>query len=62
MGVTLIEKAKSAANQLNVVDKTWYVQWRDCKALRAGPVIWEIFLTDFIGRLFSREMREAKVE
>ena len=43
MGVTSIEKAELAAYQLKDVSQTWYVERRDNRALRGGPVTWEIF-------------------
>ena len=38
MGVTLIEKAELEAYRLKDVAKTWNVQWRDNRVLRANPV------------------------
>ena len=58
MGVTSIEKAELAAYQLKDVAQTWYVQWRDNRAIKNGPVTWEIFKRDFIDRFFPRYLRE----
>ena len=41
--------------------QTWYVQCRDNRPLKDGPVTWEIFKKDFFDRLFPRDKREAKV-
>ena len=43
------------------MDQTWYVQWRDNKPFRGGPVTWEIFKKAFHCRFFPRLMRESKV-
>ena len=42
-GLSTSEKAELATYQLKDVDQTWYVQWRDNKPFRGGPVTWEIF-------------------
>ncbi|XP_069144432.1 uncharacterized protein [Solanum lycopersicum] len=54
--------ADLAAYQLKDVTQTWYTQWRDNKALRGGPVTWEIFKIDFLNRFFPIKLREPKVE
>ena len=61
MGVYSSEKAELATYQLKDVSQTWYVQWRDNRSLRGGPVTWEIFKEAFIDRFFPREMIEEKV-
>ena len=61
IGVTSSEKAELASYQLKDVSQTWYVQWRDNRSLRGGPVTYEIFKAAFLDRLFLREMREEKV-
>ena len=38
-----------------------YVQWSDNRALRGGPLTWEIFKSNFLDRVFPRDMREEKV-
>ena len=43
------------------MDQTWYVQWRDNKPFRGGPVTSEIIKLDFLDRFFPRDMREEKV-
>ena len=36
------DKDKFSTYQLNDVDKTWCIQWRDNRSLMGGPVIWEV--------------------
>ena len=48
--VTSIEKDESAAYQLKNVAQTWYVQWRDNRALKGGSVTWYIFKMAFLDR------------
>ena len=43
------------------MSQAWYVQWRDNRPLRGGPVTWETFKKAFLDQFFPREMREAKV-
>ncbi|TMW99382.1 hypothetical protein EJD97_002658 [Solanum chilense] len=62
MGVTSIQKTELEVYQLKNVAQTRYVQWRDNKTLRGGPLTLEIFKKDFLERLFPKEMREVKVE
>ena len=38
MGVTSSEKAELASYKLNDINQTLYVQWRDNRLLRCGPV------------------------
>ena len=38
-----------------------YVQWRDNRPLRGGPVTWEVFKKAFIHQFFPRENKEDKV-
>ena len=47
MGVSSSEHAELATYQLKDVTQTSYVQWRDNKPLRGGPVTWEIFKEAF---------------
>ena len=47
MGVISNEKADLAIYQLKDVAQTWYTQWKDNRALRAGPKSWEIFVREF---------------
>ena len=61
MGLCTIEKAELATYQLKDVAQAWYVQWRDNRPLRGGPVPWKILKKAFIDWLFPREKREAKV-
>ena len=60
-GVSSSEKAMLALYKLKDVAETWYVQWRDNRSLRGGPVTWEIFKAAFLERFFPRKMREEKV-
>ena len=62
MGVSSNEKVELAAYQLKHVSQTWYTQWRDNRALRAGPISWEVFRRVLFDRSLPREKREAKVE
>ena len=59
MGVNSIDKDELVAYKLKYVDKTWYIQWRDNRELRGGPVIWEIFKRAFLDSFFPRELKEA---
>ena len=43
MGLSACEKAELATYQLKDVAQAWYVQWRDNRLLRGGPLTWEIF-------------------
>ncbi|KAK4733731.1 hypothetical protein R3W88_007992 [Solanum pinnatisectum] len=61
-GVTSIEKAELARYQVKDVAQVWCTQWKDNRAIRAGPIGWEVFKNAFHGRFFPRENREAKVE
>ena len=54
MGVSSIEKDELASYQLKDVSQTWYVQWRDNRPLRGGPVTWEIFKKAFLDRFLPR--------
>ena len=62
MGVSSNEKANLAAYRLKDVGQTWHTQLRDNRALRAGPISWEVFRKAFLDRFFLREKREVKVE
>ena len=61
MGVSSSEKVVLATYRLLDVAKTWYIQWRDNRPLRGGPVTWEIFRVTFLDRFFLRVMKEGKV-
>ena len=56
------EKVELATYQLKDVAQTWYIQWKDNRALRGEPISWEGFWKTFLDRFFPREKREAKVE
>ena len=61
MGLSTREKSNLATYQLKDVAQAWYVQWRDNRPLRGGPVTWEVFKKYFLDRFFPMEKREAKV-
>ena len=61
MGFSTSEKAKLTSYQLKDVAQAWYVQWRDNRPLKGGPVTWEVFKKAFLNCFFPRENREAKV-
>ena len=55
MGLSTSEKAGLATYQLKDMDQAWFVQWRDNRPLRDGPLTWEIFKKDFlIGSFLGR--------
>ena len=58
MGFPTSEKAEFATYQLKDMARTWYVQWRDNRSLRGGPVTWEVFKKAFLDRFFPREKRK----
>ena len=51
-GLTSIQKAELDAYKLKDVSLTWYVQRRDNRSPRCGPVTWEIFKMDFLVEFF----------
>ena len=53
-GVSSSEKVEFDTYQLKDMAQTGYVQWRDNRPLRGGPVTWEIFKADFIDLFFPR--------
>ena len=57
VGLTTSDKDELGTYQLKNAAQTWYVQWRDNRPLRGGPVTWEIFKKAFIDRFFPREKR-----
>ncbi|XP_069148117.1 uncharacterized protein [Solanum lycopersicum] len=61
MGLSICEKAELTTYQLKNVAQAWYVQWRDNRPLRGGPMTWEILKMNFLDWLFPREMKEEKV-
>lgn len=61
MGLSIREKAEFSRYQLKDVAQSWYVQWRDNRPLRGGPVIWEIFKEAFLDWFFPRNIGEEKV-
>ena len=61
MGLTSNKKDELASYQIKDVSQTWYTQWRDNRALSAGPITWEVFRRNILDQFFPREKREAKV-
>ena len=61
MGLSTSEKAEFSTYQLKDVAQAWFVQLRDNRPLRGGPLTCEIFRKAFLDRFFHGEMREAKV-
>ena len=61
MGLTTSEKVEFAIFQLNDMVQAWYVQWKDNRPLRGGPITWKMFKKAFLDRLFPRAKRENKV-
>ena len=61
MGLSTSEKAELSTYKLKDVALTWYVQWRENRPLRGGPVTWEVLKKAFIDRFFPREKMEANV-
>jgi len=61
MRVTPIEKVELAAYQLKGVAQFWFNQWKEGRVVEAGPLDSENFKVAFLDKLFSLEMREAKV-
>ncbi|KAK4724018.1 hypothetical protein R3W88_026797 [Solanum pinnatisectum] len=62
MGVTSIEKVELAMYQLKDMAQVWFTEWKVNRAIRAGPVTWELFKKAFPDRFFPQEKRDAKVE
>ena len=61
MGLTSSEKAELATYKLKYMAQTWYIQWRDNRPLRGGPVAWEVFKKAFLNKFFPWEKREDNV-
>jgi len=55
------ECVELVAYQLKGVSRVWYDQWKKSRAEGASIVSWIVFEGAFMGRLFSRELREVKV-
>ncbi|XP_015086976.1 uncharacterized protein LOC107030091 [Solanum pennellii] len=61
MGLSTSEQDNLATYQFKDVAQTWYVQGRENRPLKGGPVTWGIFKKAFLDQFFPRLMREAKV-
>nr|XP_010314123.1 uncharacterized protein LOC104644947 [Solanum lycopersicum] len=62
MGVTFREKEESGSYQFREVSKVWYTQWKDNRSVESGPIEWEEFKEDFLGKYFPHERKEVKVK
>ena len=60
--VSLNEKAELSAYQLKDVAQILYIQRKENKAFKAGPISSYVFRREFLDRFFSRDKIEAKVE
>ena len=57
MRVTSNEKVEQSTYQLKDLSQIWYTQWMKNRALRAGPIRWEI-----LGRLFLIKFSQGSKE
>ena len=48
MGLSTSEKVELSMYQLKDVAKRWYVQWRENRSLRGGPVTWAVVKNSFL--------------
>ena len=62
IGVSSNQKSELSSYQLKDMTQTWYTKWKDNRALRAGPICWEVFRRLFLDKFFPREKKKAKVE
>ena len=62
MRVTSKEKAELALYKLREVSQEWCTHWKDNRPVELNPTEWEEFKEVFLGKYFSRENREVKVE
>ncbi|XP_049363326.1 uncharacterized protein LOC125828065 [Solanum verrucosum] len=61
MKVTFIQKVE-LSYRLKDVSQVWFTQWKSNRPVGAGPIEWEDFKKEFLGRFLPHEKREAKVE
>ncbi|WMV19044.1 hypothetical protein MTR67_012429 [Solanum verrucosum] len=61
MHVADTERVELAMYQLKDVARTWFDQWKGGRAENAQHASWACFKEAFLGRYFSRELKEAKV-
>ena len=61
MGFSKNQKAQLTTFQLKDVAQTFYVQLRNDRPLRGGPVTLQILKKEFLDQFFARETRESKV-
>ena len=65
LGIMRVSSNKTvdlSSYQLKDVAQILYEQWQDSKPIKANPIDWESFKSEFQDRFFPREMREAKLE
>lgn len=62
MGVTSRKKEELSCYQLKVVAQVSFTRWKSNRTLEASPIEREQFKGAFLGRYFSREKRECKVQ
>ena len=55
MGFSTSENDELTTYQLKDMAQACYVQWRDNRTLRDGPMTWEIFMKAFLDRFFLRK-------
>lgn len=58
IGVTYTDKAKLVSYELEEV----YTQWKDNRQVEWGPIELEEFKEAFLGKYFSRERREVRLQ
>ncbi|WMV32871.1 hypothetical protein MTR67_026256 [Solanum verrucosum] len=61
MRVADAERVELVTYQLKSIARIWFDQWKKGRAEGASILSWAMFESAFIGRLFSRELREAKL-
>ncbi|WMV13788.1 hypothetical protein MTR67_007173 [Solanum verrucosum] len=57
-----LEHVELVSYQLKGVARIWYDQWKKNRAEGPPLLSWAVFENTFLGRFFSRELREAKVK
>ncbi|WMV51096.1 hypothetical protein MTR67_044481, partial [Solanum verrucosum] len=59
--VTPVEMAELDAYQIKGVAQVWFNQWKEERAVDAGPLDWKKFKGAFLDRFFPLEIRDEKV-
>lgn len=62
MDVTPIETTYLDIYQFIEVSYTWCKQWNEDRGIDARTIEWDEFVTTFLDRFFSLELRDAKVQ